>query len=329
MVRKKKSMIGFDPLAWLGDENESPPDSNKASNDAASNDAASNDVASNATERKNKSPVRKKADSKKMISVLGHSIDETALLKGYKLISDDLNNDDLNNAVESFYEELFLVRPDIKPLFKDVTLSSQANKIATAIKVLIDNLYDEKALKTILSSTDISHRRYGVLSEHYPVVVDILVNSFKNKAGRSWTKAVSKSWIELLTGATEIMGTAGKKLNADTEVVDEPFSEIDPMAVEESVAEDNKLPVLELNVVQDISKSQALKNDILSLVNDNDEIDIDASEVERVDGSALQLLCALFIYAQNNNLIIHWIKPSNSFMQSVKISGMQKILELG
>lgn len=318
MVRKKKSMIGFDPLAWLGDENDSPPDSNKASN---------------AEEIKNKSPVRKKSAGKKIISVLGHSIDETALLKGYKLISDDLNNglnnNGLNNVVESFYEELFLIRPDIKPLFKDTTVTSQANKLATAIKVLIDNLHDEKTLKTILFSTDISHRRDGVLPEHYPVVVDILINSFKNKVGRSWTKAVSKSWTELLSGVTEIMGSAGNKLNADTEVVDETFSEIDPMAVEKSVAEDNKLPVLELNVVQDISKSQALKNDILTLVNDNDGIDIDASEVERVDGSTLQLLCALFIYAQNNNLIIHWIKPSDSFMQSVKMSGMQKILELG
>jgi len=302
MARKKKSMIGIDPLAWLADDKESE--------------------SVNVVESKNESLVRKKISSEKIASVSGRYIDETALLKGYKLIVDNLDS-----VVESFYEELFRLHPDIKPLFKNTTLTLQANKLATAFKVLVDNLHDEKTLKTILSSMGVRHRGYGILLEHYPVVVDVLVNSFKNKAGRSWTKAVSAVWTELLTGVAEIMSSACNELSADTEAVNEHVSETDPMAIEESVTE-GKPPVLELSTVQDISKSQALKNDILSLVNDNDEIDIDASEVERVDGSALQLLCALFIYAQNNNLIIHWINPSDSFMQSVKISGMQKVLEL-
>ncbi len=85
---------------------------------------------------------------------------------------------------------------------------------------------------------------------------------------------------------------------------------------------------LHLHTVQDISKSLALKNEMLALINDHDEIAIQASEVKRIDGSALQLLCALFIYAQHNNLIIRWIKPTDELIKSAGTLGLRKILEL-
>lgn len=300
MAREKKSMIGFDPLAWLDDSSESKkaPEDNKETSAAA----------------KNKPAEKPKKDTAKMITVLGHSIDETALLKGYELATDVLDE-----TVVDFYNELFTQYPAVKPLFENTEEKAQAGKLAAALKLLVNNLHNEDALKTTLTVMGERHQDYGALPDHYQVVAELLIASFKKIIGRSWTKAISAAWMELLVAAAETMCAAYKDETVE--------SDVQETESEESLVESGH-PVLLLNNIQDISKSQALKHDMLALINDNDEIDIHASEVERIDGSALQLLCALFNYAQQNNLVINWINPSDVIKESAQTLGMQQILEL-
>ena len=198
MAREKKSMIGFDPLAWLDDE-------------AGDNTAADK---KNLTQEKKKTAVKvkktnekktAKKDAEKIITVMGHSLDETALLKGYGLAADVLDE-----VVADFYNELFTQHPEVKGLFENTTSASQANKLAAAIKLLADNLYNEDALNTTLTIMGERHQGYGVLPDHYPIVAELLVASFKKIIGRSWTKAVSAAWTELLVAAAEIMCAAYK-----------------------------------------------------------------------------------------------------------------------
>jgi len=298
MARQKKSMIGFDPLAWL---------------DADEDKAV-------VAEKKKESVGLPEKNSKKMkpevITVLGHSINETALSKGYKLA-----NEKLNEVIADFYRELFTQYPAIEPLFNHTGKDVQTGKLVGAINLLFDNLHNETELKNILSALGERHQTYGALPDHYPVVAELLVASFKNKIGRSWTKAISAAWMELLVAAAETMCAAYKD---EVEIENN-------LEVEESIEEvfmESANPTLQLNSIQDISKSQVLKNDMLTLINDNDEIDIYAAEVERIDGSALQLLCALFTYANQNNLVINWIEPSDVLIQSAQTLGVQKILDL-
>jgi len=299
MARQKKSMIGFDPLAWLDG------DADKAV----------------LTEEEKNPVIQPEKDSKKMksvvITVLSHSIDETALLKGYELAMGKLDE-----VVADFYNELFMQYPAVKPLFINTSENAQTGKLTAAVKLLVENLHNETELKILLSAMGERHQNYGALPDHYPIVAELLVGSFKKKIGRSWTKAISAAWMELLVAAAETMCAAYK----DDDIGVEIESQAVDMPAEMPV--DSAHPVLLLNSIQDISKSQALKNDMLTLINDNDEIDIHASEVERIDGSALQLLCALFNYAHQNNLVINWINPSDALLQSARILGVQKILEL-
>ncbi len=83
-----------------------------------------------------------------------------------------------------------------------------------------------------------------------------------------------------------------------------------------------------LNTVQDISKVVALRNDIMSIVNENDAITINAELVERIDGTSMQVLCALFIYAKKHNLMITWLNPSKALIKTAEIVGVDSILEL-
>ena len=304
MARDKKSMIGFDPLAWLADDADESAEVEKVSDEKL--DA-----------QPQKGSEKMKTD---IITVLGHSIDETALLKGYKLAEDVLDE-----AAINFYDELFTQHPGVKPLFKNTNDKTQAGKLGAAIKLLVDNLHNEEALRTTLTTMGEQHQRYGALPEHYPIVAELLVASFKKSVGRSWTKAVSAAWMELLVAAAETMCAAYTD-EVIEDVAEEVIEDIEIPSFDGGIASDH--PVLHLSSIQDISKSQALKNDMLTLVNDNDVIDIDASDVERIDGSAMQLLCALFNYAQQNSLVIHWLEPSDALTQAAETLGVKKILQL-
>jgi len=162
------------------------------------------------------------------------------------------------------------------------------------------------------------------------------VASLKNKVGRSWTKSISAAWLKLLVVVAKTICLAYTDSSAENANNNGQNTVIDIMqtktenAVKKSNFELSKLscPELKLQPVQDISKSLLLKNEILELINDTDEIAIHAADVKRIDGSALQLLCSLFVYAGKNNLIIFWIKPTNELIQSAQALGMQHILEL-
>jgi len=292
MARDKKSMIGFDPLAWLDDGSSGKDATEKKSGDDG---------------KKSDNAKKKSSGKSSMIDVLGHSIDETALSKGYSLAESVIDE-----VVEDFYRELFDQYPGVKPLFKNTDDKSQAGKLSAALSLLMNNLHDEDALRTTLEDMGRRHQKYGALPEHYPVVAELLIASFKKKIGRSWTKAISAAWLSLLGAAAETMYS----VYVDKDDITEPDDEAEA---------DN---VIQLKSVQDISKSQTLKNDLIMLVNENDEIDIDGSLVERIDGSALQLICALFIYAKQNNLAIHWIDPSDALLNAAEVSGVSQILDL-
>ena len=119
-----------------------------------------------------------------------------------------------------------------------------------------------------------------------------------------------------------------KNIEPEVEKIpDEKAIEVEEME-QESAAPLSDQPAILLNSVQDISKVQELKADILVLIKDNDEIDIVGEAVERIDGSSLQLLCALFDYAEHNALIINWVKPSDALKQAVNLLGMQEELQM-
>ena len=328
MAREKKSMIGFDPLAWLDEEKPSDNPAVKKSVEESKAEAAQSDLSVEETgsTKKKKAPAKAKKQPEKWITVLGRSMDETALIKGYELAVKKMDD-----VVADFYSELFLQYPDIQVLFENTSDDIQSAKLTAQLKLLMDNLHNDEVLKTTLSVLGERHQEYGALAEHYSVITKLLVNSLKSKTGRSWTKAVGVAWTSLLDAASETM-CAAYTMDSIEEVpggTNESIAEeqpVDEQSTEEQIESGN--PVLQLNSIQDISKSQALKNDMLLLINDSDEIDIEASEVERIDGSALQLLCALFNYAQQNNLVINWLNPSEALQQSARTLGLHKILEL-
>lgn len=328
MARDKKSMIGFDPLAWLDKEEGEKSPADKQSVDSKSGK-------SSLSNHKKKSSKGKK--SKSMIDILGHSIDEGSLVKGY-----ELSYEVIEEIIGDFYNELFNKYPHVKSLFANTTEQSQVDKLTAALKLVVDNLHNDNALRNALEDIGRRHQKYGAQLEHYPVVVDLLLASFKNKIGRSWTKAINSEWRSLLGAVSETMYSVyteepvvKQDSSTGVEAMADDGNEIESEIPETVQAESgsqlsvgSESQLYKLQSVQDISKSQTLKNDLVMLINDHDEIALDGSHVERIDGSALQLLSALFIYAKQNNLVINWHSPSEALRESARTIGVDKILEL-
>jgi len=112
--------------------------------------------------------------------------------------------------------------------------------------------------------------------------------------------------------------TAKKKAVKKTKEKPE-VKEVEEVETAESIEGD----VLTLSGIQDISKSESLKEEMLDLVKDSKQIKIDASDVGRIDGSALQLLCGLFSYAKSNDIELSWIDPSDAMMASAEHLGVK------
>jgi len=338
MARDKKTMIGFDPLAWLDNDGEESISADKGSYAVGNEPDISEKNPVRAEESqvvakqadKNKEPKSKAAAKNKaeMMDVLGTPIDEVALLKGYELAASRLDE-----IMQSFYMDLFARYPDVQPLFMNT--DEQGLKLKAAVMLLIENIHNQGALKIALNDLGVRHQEYGALPDHYPVVAELLVANFKKILGRRWTKAISAAWLALLGVAAKEMcaayvdvGTADVVEKAENEAEQKVDLPTDTNDTDDNVMIQTDQAVLQLHNVQDIGKSQALKNDMLALINDNDEINIEASEVERIDGSALQLLCALFQYSKDHNLVVNWINPSDAVIDSATTLGLKKTLEL-
>lgn len=239
--------------------------------------------------------------------------------------------DKLDSIVDDFYTQLFSQYPEVQPLFARSDLASQGKKLQAAIQLLVDYLHQPEKLEQTLQDLGRRHQAYGALPEHYPLVVELLLASFKQQLGRRWTRAISAAWQTLLTAASTVMCAAYDDAHQDeSEITDadtgssEQQTTIEPDESQTMRAES----LLELQAIQDISQSAALKTELLALLDKQQTIQIDASRVERIDGTALQLLCALFVQAENNNVSLQWVEPSEALLQAAKYSGLTNLLNL-
>ncbi|MGY4309121.1 hemoglobin-like flavoprotein [Bradyrhizobium sp. USDA 4369] len=93
----------------------------------------------------------------------------------------------------TFYQRLFELAPECRPMFPDNMDVLKRDFIAT-LAVLVGSL---DRMTGLLSSTDIlgrNHARYGVRPEHYPLVGEALLWSLAKGLGPQWTAEVEQAW---------------------------------------------------------------------------------------------------------------------------------------
>jgi len=190
MANSKKSAIGYDPLAWM---EEDEPKKTKSSN----------------TTRKRKAATRKRSPKKVVDNPLGLNIE--LLEETFAAVKPQGKA-----IVERFYEELFERHPAVKPMFSGTSIKKQQQKLLSALVLVANNLRKPQTLTDALQKLGASHQSYGAKPEHFQAVADVLLDVLAEFAGKAWTKEVNNAWSDALNAVATIM------LNAysDTETTD-------------------------------------------------------------------------------------------------------------
>ena len=94
-----------------------------------------------------------------------------------------------------------------------------------------------------------------------------------------------------------------------------------------AVKENNKNHMT-LNPVLVINNAKSMLESIDSLVNSNDDVYIDASDVEMIDTAILQLLLAATIKIRSANHKVIWTAPSDIFISNATLLGLSEAMGL-
>lgn len=169
MTDKKQSKLGFDPLAWMNEEEDSIMPS---------------------------APKEKLAHgSKQSVSATTHplGLNVPVLQKSFNLLAPKVEE-----LVADFYAELFARHPGVIPLFKNTDDKKQQQKLIGALKLVINNLNKVDNLAAALQGLGQKHQGYGAEPDHYQAVATVLLDVMKKYAGRAWTSEVKEAWTHAL-----------------------------------------------------------------------------------------------------------------------------------
>lgn len=95
-----------------------------------------------------------------------------------------------------FYDRLFDIAPEVRPLFKG-DIAAQGTKLMETLLVAIATLNDRDGLTILLEKLGRDHRGYGVAEHHYDHVGAALIWTLQASLGAGFTPAVEQAWRAL------------------------------------------------------------------------------------------------------------------------------------
>ena len=100
-----------------------------------------------------------------------------------------------DTAAALFYERLFTIAPEVKPLFK-TDLQDQGVKLMKMLGTVVGKLHDLDSLVPAAQALAERHVAYGVKAEHYAPVGAALLWTLGQGLGDDFTPEVEAAWSE-------------------------------------------------------------------------------------------------------------------------------------
>jgi methyl-accepting chemotaxis protein len=201
MADKKQSKLGFDPLAWMGDEAA-----------ASENQASTQQSGGKESTMARNSANPKSSQAAKKPHPLGLNV--PALEQSFNLLAPNIDQ-----VIDRFYVELFSRYPQVVPLFKNTDKKKQSQKLIGALKLVMNNLNNVDALSKALTELGKRHEKYGAVDEYYGAVADTLLDVMQEYAGQAWTQEFHDAWSHALGTIAEVMLKAYGKSEGNTMAV--------------------------------------------------------------------------------------------------------------
>ena len=117
--------------------------------------------------------------------------------------------------VTAFYERLFTRFPETRAFFANTDMLVQRKKLQESLGLIVQHIQHPEALGSMLQELGQRHVTYGIRPEHYPLVGDVLLETFADFLGKHWTQAHHDAWVNgyeavsrlMLQGAQQPPGT--------------------------------------------------------------------------------------------------------------------------
>jgi hemoglobin-like flavoprotein len=109
---------------------------------------------------------------------------------------------DADGAAALFYQRLFEIAPQVRPMFKH-DMTEQGRKLMQTLSIVVHGLTRLDDIVPAIHALGKRHVDYGVTREQYDLVGEALLWTLAAALGDEWTEDVAKSWIEAYTLVAE------------------------------------------------------------------------------------------------------------------------------
>ena len=93
----------------------------------------------------------------------------------------------------TFYDRLFEVHPDLRPLFPD-DIPAQAKKLVQTLAMIVNSLHRLDAIHPEIEALACRHKDYGVVDDHYTMVGEALIWTLEHHLGKAFTPQIKLAW---------------------------------------------------------------------------------------------------------------------------------------
>lgn len=106
-----------------------------------------------------------------------------------------------------FYDRLFEIAPEVKPLFKGDTLE-QGKRLMTMLNLAVSRLTNLEKIIPAVGDMGVRHSGYGVQPEHYDSVAAALLWTLERGLGEDFTEQAKAAWTETYLTLATVMKQA-------------------------------------------------------------------------------------------------------------------------
>src|SRR5580704_16557341 len=98
-----------------------------------------------------------------------------------------------DTAATLFYERLFVIAPEVKPLFRG-DMAQQRNTLMATLAAVVAGLGNIESILPVASALAKRHVGYGVKPEHYAPVGAALLWTLERGLGPAWNGEIAAAW---------------------------------------------------------------------------------------------------------------------------------------
>ena len=114
-------------------------------------------------------------------------------------------------AADLFYDRLFAIAPELRPLFPD-DMAEQKKKLIAMLAVAVTNLHQVNTIMSAVEELGKRHVAYGVMPAHYETVGSALLWTLEQGLGADFTPTVKAAWINAYMTLAGVMQSAAATL---------------------------------------------------------------------------------------------------------------------